>query len=99
MTDFQQRRNRIFDMEIELSTPLEISMLIHCCTSKAAMPNASFIAQQDVLNRFICAGIISNDSGDNVFYATDKGRAWLEAILRVQLPNELTEKQLGFIRV
>jgi hypothetical protein len=71
-------------------SPSDLEVLIHCHAIAGIHPRADAPAVRDVLERFRSNDIIEECSGDRrgEFYTTERGKAWLEMILRTPMPVE-----------
>lgn len=76
-----------------MHTPFELEVLIHFATSHAPFPRECPILEE-TCNNFINAGILSVDfnirtADKSIWSITEKGRAWLTAMLNVPYPTQI----------
>jgi DNA-binding PadR family transcriptional regulator len=71
-------------------SPSDLEVLIHCHAVAGVHPRFDAPAVRDAIYRFRSDGIIEEHSLPcrNEFYTTEKGKAWLEMILRTPMPTE-----------
>jgi hypothetical protein len=71
-------------------SPSDLEVLVHCHACVGVHPRIDAPAVRDAIERFRSADIIEECSHPRrgEFYTTDKGKAWLEIILRTPMPTK-----------
>jgi len=71
-----------------LSTPLHITVLIHCHVTQTRHPNYDAPAVQQVINELLDHAAIyhHHEDGPDGFRTTEKGRAWIASLCSVPPP-------------
>ena len=83
-------------------TPNDLEILIHCHVSPTRHPRIDYHAVRESINKFIKDGIIEESAdrdGPHYYTTTDKGRAWIEMILRTPYPRQVWVDEKGKVIV
>ncbi len=71
-----------------MTTPNDINVLMHYYACPESHPRAGSVAVRGSVDLFIQDEILTSND-DNEIRVTDKGRAWIEIILRTPYPNQV----------
>ena len=67
-------------------TPLGITVVLHYYTTPEALPNSDAPAVREMVSSLIRDGILGREALGLPF-VTDRGRAWIELLLRTPFPR------------
>ena len=67
-------------------TPNDLEILIHCNVCPEPHPRLHALAVEESIRNFIRDGILEVGEKENTFKTTEKGRAWLQMILKTPYP-------------
>lgn len=73
-------------MHSTIFSPARIRILLHCHTIPDPLPNWDAPVVQETLSEFKDAGVIEQTT-HNCYVTTPLGKAWVNAICRVEIPR------------
>jgi hypothetical protein len=69
-----------------IRTPSNLELLLHCYVSPAPHPRLRAPSIQEGLAYLATQGMVEQTSDEGVFETTDKGRAYIEHLMKVPFP-------------
>ena len=79
-------------------SPLEVDILMHCCTRRCPFPNSDNAVVASQIRDFLNLGAICPVAGQqDVYCTTPLGDAWVKAICAVPPPRQVFVDELGRI--